>query len=97
MPDDTQPLNPTEQAVEQSHAEAAEPVVETAQPQVEQQAPQESPVQQPVDVDNEAEFRKGYQELVARTNHSISVEPKYTRRDDGTYSTTLETTVQPVK
>lgn len=91
MPEDTQnpttpvvPESPAAQAVEHSNAEA----------QPSEQAPA-APVAEEKPLDQV--FREKYQALVAETGHVLSVEPKYVKRDDGSFSTVIETSIQPVK
>lgn len=85
MPDETQPVAPTVPAPEAPVA----PVTPTAT--VAPAAPA-TPAKNPVEV-----FKEKYQALVVETGHSINVEPKYIKRDDGSYSTVLETTILPIR
>ena len=43
------------------------------------------------------EFAKAYQELCEKMKHRIAVVPQYVPRDDGSFSTVLQMSVQPIK
>lgn len=78
------PAAPSAPAAPASPADASVPAVPTA--------PAAAPAEHPIET-----FKRKYQALVAETGHSINVEPKYIKRDDGSYSTILETTILPIR
>jgi len=43
------------------------------------------------------EFAKAYKELCEKMKHRIAVVPQYVPRDDGSFSTVLQMSVQPIK
>jgi hypothetical protein len=43
------------------------------------------------------EFNKAYQELCEKMGHRIAVVPQYMARDDGTFSTVLQMSIQALK